>query len=391
MKNILFVTSRPLEYNASSSLRKINTIKSLLNNNCKVTVLSTETPSNGLNYTNDISNLDIVKIEIPIDTVYSQYVAKNNTFSLPKRIIKKIIKSILGKFSLYDPLITSLKNIQLVKDDIEEEYDAIISVSDPKTSHLLFKALLDIKSIKYKKYIQIWGDPMLMDITKNRWLPKAIIKKEEHSLIELADIVYYVSPLTLREQKEMYPQNSKKMKLLYPGYLEEKRYRSVNTIENIGYFGDYPTVARNIKPLYEAVKETNFKLTICGNSNISLAESKNHVVHERMPYGEIQKLEEKMDLLVHLSNKTGTQIPGKIYQYMGTNKPILFILDGRCSQLRDHFSKFNRVYFCANEANEIKDTLKIISEDIDKSSLNIEPIQEFSYKKIGLKIIEDLK
>lgn len=64
---------------------------------------------------------------------------------------------------------------------------------------------------------------------------------------------------------------------------------------------------------------------------------------------ETEKYEEDADLLIVLLNKKGTQIPGKIYHYAGTNKPILIILDGdRKEEIKEYLSLFNRFYFCEN-------------------------------------------
>ena len=65
--------------------------------------------------------------------------------------------------------------------------------------------LLEKQRVCFKgKWIQIWGDPFLADITQtNR--NKRLIKNEELRLLQGADWVFYVSKLTLEQQKQLYP------------------------------------------------------------------------------------------------------------------------------------------------------------------------------------------
>lgn len=60
----------------------------------------------------------------------------------------------------------------------------------------------------------------------------------------------------------------------------------------------------------------------------------------------------------------GGQIPGKLYQYSATNKPILFILDGTIEEmqiLKTYFSQFNRYVFCKNSIDSIQNGIQKIN------------------------------
>ena len=76
-----------------------------------------------------------------------------------------------------------------------------------------------------------------------------------------------------------------------------------------------------------------------------------------------------MGTLVHLCNLKGGQIPGKIYHYSSTTKPILFILDGTKKEqgiIKDFFNKYNRYYFCNNDEEDIKNSLLDIMNNYNK-------------------------
>lgn len=81
---------------------------------------------------------------------------------------------------------------------------------------------------------------------------------------------------------------------------------------------------------------------------------------------------------------SGSQIPGKIYQYSGTNKPVLFILDGEIEQVKEQFSKYERYYFAVNNELEIE---KSITE-ISNLNCDYKPVSDFSKKKISENILD---
>ena len=103
---------------------------------------------------------------------------------------------------------------------------------------------------------------------------------------------------------------------------------------------------------------------IYGDSNMPLSPTDTIVVSERVTLDILEKVQDKTSVLVHLSNLRGGQIPGKIYHYSATSKPILFILDGTDEEkalLKDYFSKFDRYVFCENNSDDILSAMKTIT------------------------------
>ena len=97
----------------------------------------------------------------------------------------------------------------------------------------------------------------------------------------------------------------------------------------------------------------------------------------------LEQIQNKTSILVHLCNLKGGQIPGKIYHYSATNKPILFILDGTEYEkniIKDYFSKYNRYYFCNNNITEIKHAIHQIAENYTKNCGQI--VEEFSPRQV---------
>ncbi len=293
------------------------------------------------------------------------------------------------KKSIYDNL-SGIVNHTNEVDLKDGNYDYIISSSDPKSSHLFVEKLLKEQgNLFHGKWIQIWGDPFYDDITLPAGIDKNDVYKEEDRLISGADKVVYVSKLTLMKQQERYSAQAAKMEYHPIPYnkeiITENQKLSEKECVTLAYCGDYGSNIRNILSFYEAVKEmNNVRTIIYGGTDLNLVEEPNMIIKPRQPMSEVEKAEAESDILVHLSNLHGGQIPGKLYQYSGTNKPILFILDGDKEQLKNEFQRYDRYVFAENDKESIKEAIK----GIIRESRNYQPVPAFSKKTIASKIVD---
>ncbi len=352
MQSVLFIRTRPLTSETSSSIRAISTLKILLAAGFDITVLTTDLDDSREPVA--LQGENIKYIYVPISNVYNM--VKN--IKKKENILKKsilLVKKFYRKINIIDPLKIATKNLHIIFSQLERHYDIIISCSDPKSSHILALKLLN-KGITYKKYVEIWGDPLLNDISRDSMIPNFFVFQKERTILKKADLVLYVSPATLKEQQCIFPKYSSKMKLLLPTYDTKQENTPVKKVKTIGYFGDYNCKIRNIEPLYLALNQLNLRAVICGDSTTPLLPTERIDIHSRMSRVELQKYERNVDLLVCLCNKKGNQIPSKIYQYSSTNKPILIIEDGDIS-MKEYFSVYNRYYFCKNDIEDIKESL----------------------------------
>ena len=383
---ILYVVSRPLEINTSASIRNRATIEGLVELGHSVNIITTKPDPKHINYDSSINSPNIETTYLKLGGV--QTVAKVGRRFRFLKPLKKLGYKLLVKADIYD----NLKGIANYADKLgikDGDYDLIISSSDPKSSHLFVNNMFERKIISKTPWIQIWGDPFLSDITrKNKSLNKKI-KKEEDRLLNYAKKVIYVSQLTLEEQKNIYPAHAEKMEYVPVPYIKEEIYPKVDLDKEtltFLYCGDYHSNVRNIKPLYDAVEKTGHKLIICGNSDVKLENTENISVYPRVSSEKIKEFEKESDVLVHLSNLIGTQIPGKIYHYSGTNKPILFILDGDREKIRNMFAKYNRYIFSENSVSHLEKVLLNISDEKYKDTLFC--VKDFSPRGIAEKIIK---
>jgi hypothetical protein len=416
---VLYITGSCLQCNTSANMSHNSFVQGLIENNCDVDIIMADPGllkvDQNMPFWKEAKYfvykstpvLDkigkLVKLIINPNKWYQSKRQSKNSINVPqiearidsieesgnkiKSLMKFVYYNILTKDSPHFLSRKWLKEASNFKSDTD--YDIVISNSSPASSHALANILLTDKKNLAKKWVQIWEDPWYYDLYFNQ--KKKMILDEEARLLNLADEIYYVSPLTLLYQKIHFPSSAKKMKCLPLPYLKSNSVK--NLLENnelvFGYFGDYYSHVRNLKPFYEASVEINTCVNIYGDTNENFSVTDKIKISKRVDIGTINKIQNDTDVLIHLSNIKGGQIPGKIYHYSSSNKPIIFILDGNEEEkklLKNYFGQFNRYYFCENNKESIKELMyKFQNGEIPKKSFVVE---EFSPKNIGARLLE---
>lgn len=318
----------------------------------------------------------------------ADYSTNESKLSIKSKLVNSAKNFVLSSYGIHGIYSKFVKKAQKFKSDTE--YDIVLSLSTPVTSHLLAYNLLEAGHIKTKKWIQVWEDPWYVDVYG--FNEKEKIYKEEKRLLSYAQRVCYVSPLTLENQKKLYSESAHKMYWapLPFYYKNDKQGSTVNKYNNYGYFGDYAHASRDLAPFYAAAKNIGINVNICGNPSNLFAQTDKITIYPRLQLGELKPIEDKTNVLVFLCNRKGGQIPGKIYQYSATYKTILFILDGTDEEkkvLKSYFEQFNRYIFCENTVEDIERAIKLI-ENNDFGNVKNEPIDEFNPAKTIMKVLE---
>lgn len=364
--NILFITSFSLKMNTSATIQNLIIINGLKQLGYNIDVITSKLNKEHVAYDDTLSLENInnyLELELPNALEIFQSSKKQNIVITK---IKRILRRVYSEFEMYDGykyLLNQIDTLNLSKCC----YDFIISTSDPKSSHLLAEKIIEKFSLHQAKWIQYWGDPMYLDITRKRKFLDFRVKNAESKILKKADKIIYATPFTLKEQKEIYQKYAFKMDYIVQGYWYG--YLNVKNIRNekftIGYFGNYSESIRNIIPLYKAVNKLNSIKLYIGGSGRKLNSTKNIEILGFLKHQDIKNYEQKCDVLVCILNNKGTQIPGKIYYYTSFNKPILIILDGEIKgEMKNFLKKFNRFDFCENNETEIRMKL----EDLTKTN-----------------------
>lgn len=316
---------------------------------------------------------------------------KSGIKSFVKSKLKKAYRHILKYDYVYNNSYFWITNTAK-KFKSDTHYDLVISNSSPAASHKVVSLLKNNGNISYDKWVQIWEDPWSHDIYAN--VDNRILE-EERKLLSQADVIFYVSPLTLENQKEIFPESADKMKFVplpFFKYSDDKKcVKSEKFGISIGYFGDYYSKTRNILPLYNAVCETGCIFNVCGDTDLNLCSDDKITVKPRVGLNELSVIQDNTDILVCICNLGGGQIPGKIYHYSVTDKPILFLLDGNDKEkklIKEYFEPYNRFIFCENNVADISAVIR----EFQNGSRNIvaAPIDSFSPSNIALDIIRKI-
>lgn len=300
-----------------------------------------------------------------------------------KQKLFKIARKLYHYTTLYDFTHDIAKKVSIEKLP-SKEYEYVMSDSDPKTSHIAMAKLVE-QGLTYKKWIQYWGDPLVGDISASKTIyTKKAIKREEKKLFSKADKIVYTSPFTLQEEQRIQPEFANKMIFVPTPFIETKIYSETkNNIFTVGYYGDYFSNNRDIMPLYNACNgmKNELILNVMGKADFALEKTDNINV---FPRGDISELEKKTDLYICVLNKKGTQIPGKLYHYAATNRPVLVLVDGDNKEaMIEYIAGFNRYSWCNNEENNIVQKLR----DVMAEKQIWEPCKKLNCREISAEII----
>lgn len=363
--NILFITSYPLEYNTSANIRNLGLIEGLFANGHNVCTYSP--------YPTNLALFDGALLDFPFDKRFWIGGISNKstdvTSNFNNGILNKLKRYIYNSYNylmIYDRRRFLKRYVSI--DDFDRNFDIVISSSDPKSAHLFAEKLFKQNSAIAKRWVQYWGDPFSGDISYKRFLGNLRIKREEHRLIRLSDKAVYVSPFTADDMRTKYPDLKPKI------YFSPIPYRLSNTPSKmfefnnndviLGYMGDYNSSNRNILPLYNVLKNANLQSYIVGNSDLKLRPTENIIVEERLQGERFRRMTEQVNVFVCVCNLGGTQIPGKIYHYINTGKPIMVVVDGEYSdELKRYFDSFNRFYICYNNEESIQECIERIIKE----------------------------
>ena len=383
--NVLYVVGSCLTKNTSANMSHNGYVQGLLENGCQVDILMAEDSWGAQDAA--LPSWEKATYYCYPSTSFGDLLRKKvrGSFSAPATVvttssgagrtaskttikakIRELVKRVFYMFFPVDPIYplekTWLKNASKFKSDTV--YDLVISNSSPAASHKLVGLLLKKNQLNCKRWIQIWEDPWFFDLYGGH---SEAIRKEEHMLLQEASEIYYVSPLTLKYQQQHYSDCANKMKHIPLPYLDfAKTVMEKEDAWSFGYFGDYYSVTRNLLPFYKALSSSGYKGFIYGDSELALNATDKIQVSGRVTLDVLDRIQAKTKVLVHLCNLRGGQIPGKIYHYCATTKPILFILDGTPEEqkiLKSYFSQFNRFYFCENTADAILEAIRKITSD----------------------------
>lgn len=383
---ILYICSLFCQKNSSAAIRNMSLVDGLVKNGHQVKVVT-------LAVNSEEENKLYKEIDCQINLLGSASKSLSPTNKLGGFTSSKLFSKL---FNFIRPILffpdTHNRFIKLIQDEELGQFDVIISSSDTKSSH--FAALKVKEKFPFKKWVQIWGDPWVADVTLDR-LSKFRIKGKEEFLLNKADQVVYISKITMDFMKGLYPKFKNKINYVPRSYYKKIINPLVKTKNLRFLYTGVISHGRNIEAVFEWFEESfalnSSALDIYGyvSDEMKLDFSRYKKVNFQgiLNYEDILKEYETTDVLLLLGNKIGsTQIPGKLYDYLGTNLPILCVMHSHDEPVSILLKSFKQCIVLTYK--DLKD------KNINLEELNVRltkrfiPVEDFSSSNVSNRLIE---
>ena len=390
MKKILFIATAYILKGSSAAIRNNSLVKGLVSLGYDVDVCTVKWPE-GLSspFFEKEANGNIHLDQLPI----LKRIAKiKQSHSLKKKNSEWLIKirQLLKKILFFPDECYEWKKI--FEWNNVEQYACIISSSDHKASH--FVALKIKRQQPSLPWIQIWGDPWGTDVNTLRIL-KSRIEYCEKRLLNAADRIIYVSEVTMKDMQAKYPNLSNKMYNIPRGFYFESKSQIHSSNHITMVYTGVISYGRDPFILLEAIKKLDVTLSIDFYGNVplnmeeELASYPFVTLHESVDFEYIPEILTSASILLYLSNKKGSsQIPGKLFDYMGTDRPILCLVSDTSEPTSLFLKKFKRCMVIENTESSIIENW----EKIEKfSQCRFEPENNFSPKSIASQVVSLLE
>ncbi|MCX8069215.1 MAG: hypothetical protein N2738_01790 [Thermodesulfovibrionales bacterium] len=292
-----------------------------------------------------------------------------------------------------------IKGLSLIQ---KYRYDLIISSSEPAVCHIVAYLL---KKKFNTKWLADYGDPWIYPIQTHKDIEfkKSLIRKLEARLLKKTDFI----TVTAEGTKKLYIKDydflqDDKVQIITQGYCPDV-FNSLSEVKDreefvLTYCGSFYKKLRDPSHLFSALKELTIerlKVKIAGRINEFEELVKGQKIIEYngfISHIDSIRLEKNSTVLLFISNATDTQIPGKIYEYIGAKRPILSITDN----LNDPSSRLirdtNRGIVVNNDKNEIKNGIirlyQLWQEDRLDSYFDLKDLEEYTWRSSAKKISE---
>ena len=376
---ILFITFSDIGVCSSSNIRNVSLIQGLLKEGNTVDIITYKSYNKAVLVDKSFAPItDHCKV-IPIygrvaaEKVSSGLLAKNH-----EGIKKKIYHWLRKVYYSLEP-VDSLRKIALTVDidrlDIGS-YDLMISSSNPYSVHILARRIKDRYFPQGITWVQYWGDALYLDTLTRHPLFPFRVKKAERKLIELCDNIVYTNGVVLDLQKQLFPPLADKMTFIETPYAFADS-RAADIEYEVGYFGGYSSLVRDIAPLYAVLRSAAYPSVIIGNGDVALQSEGALRVMPRASVDTVSEFERKTRILVCICNKASDRgqetglIPGKAYHYGATGKAILVI--GATPKVKEFLAGYGRYAFADNNEEAIR---KAISDLLSTEQRQYRPLAE---------------
>lgn len=403
-KRILIVTHQFLPFVSPRTTRWSYLIDELVGKGNKVTVLSGTNPENiEKNY--DVIYFGNKKFSSNIRRVRQESndsannLFKKNIYS----ILKKIYRFLFKTFSWPDYAMFWAVTIFRNRKRINDNYDIIISVSLPFTSHLC--AYILKKRIHADWYMDI-GDPFTLKINSpenNKIIYSFLNKIYERKFYKIASKIIFTHKEVAELHENKFNIDKSKIVIGYP--IASVNEQNLNIASNynykvtpikIGYFGAFTKSVREpnnyinniVNPFFEDVEH---KWYINQESKKYFASIKKTSLHKFIDI--VQRKEalkimvNEIHILLSIGNLNKYQMPSKVIEYLSLGKPVLHYAEIEDDPIYNFEKLFDNLKII--DSKTTKNEIEIYIENIKDRNFEFD-VEVFNNYFSALKLVNDL-
>ncbi len=403
-KKILVVTHQFLPHVSPRTTRWSLLINELINRGNEVTVLTGTNPENIetnykiLYFGNKQFSSNINKIR-----QNSKDSSTSTIIKISYSILKKIYRFLFKTFSWPDYAMFWVFTIYRNRRSIKNDFDIIISVSLPFTSHLCAHILK--KRISAEWYMDI-GDPFTLKINSpenNKIIFSYLNQFFERKFYQNASKIIFTHNEVAEQHKKKFKIDRSKIIIGYPiASLNEAiikkslffNYKS--TPLKIGYFGAFTKSVREPKNYIINIANSlddniNHEWYINEESKKYFSSINDFTLHQFfdiLPRDlALEVMVDKIHILLSIGNFNKYQMPSKVVEYLSLGKPVLHYAEIADDPFYNFEKLFNNLKIINNETtkNELENYFEFVKEQ--RLELNFE---NFNNKFSASKIVNDL-
>ncbi|NFA42789.1 hypothetical protein EXM65_09440 [Clostridium botulinum] len=423
MKILVIATYLP-PYIGSGNIRVLNYINYLSRLKNNIDVIGVDYPKDAIAYDKNLENVFDDEINIYrlnpgfIYRIFNrkktvktnEKIDNQSQINLLNRIKYKLNKFIKLNFLIPDSFIFWIKpaykkGCELIK---KNNYDLILSIHETPSSHIVAYKLKRKFNVKWIGY---WSDPWCGDSAlrcNGAFLKNKIEEKIEKKIVLGMDKLLFTTNGTLQSYVKKYNIDEKNVDIVYRGY-DPQMYNEIDNQEfdskyfkknkiNIVHTGTIYNKLRDIQPLYESLEKIRGNNSEVFNKlNIlfigQFTEEKDKELLESiecikilplMPFFESIKFVVHADILLLYGNKNSTQVPGKLYEYIGSKATVITILGSENDESGIIMKKINKGPIINNTVKELNNLLLNIDEILynEKNLIWRNPNLEFTWENI---------
>lgn len=289
----------------------------------------------------------------------------------------------------------------------EGRYDWLISSSEPRICHVVGYCLKKKSGIPW---IADYGDPWVYPVPidhESRWKRRSL-QYIERKLLKEVEAVIVAADGIRKLYEEQYPFFDRtRIRVVTqgcdPGLFSGIRGETPSGFR-IVYCGSFYRSLRDPTAFFEAVMEVDredIEVVIAGRINefeemlASPALSGKVTYRGFLDHKESLALEKSGTVLLHIGNVSDTQVPGKIYEYFGAEKPILCIRGGERDLSAELVMRYNRGIAVPNDKEAIKRGIEglydLWRQGLLDKTFDSNVVEEFTWKRGAEKIADFLK